>query len=407
MPRSSIRRIFNAAKELMARGETVIPLHIGDPDFDMPERIIEGVTKAMRAGETHYSPVPGIPQLRQAIAEHVAKRFGLPFTGETDPEADVMSMQRITCSQGATQALNGGLQLTCDRGDSILLPMVHFPNYIQQTTLAGVRPRLYPMDEQFQPVLESLDDLCDHSTRAILINSPSNPTGALFPPDTIRELYEFAIRHNLWIISDEAYVDYVYEGEYLSPLAVDWELPQDKRRVLAVFSFSKSFAATGMRMGWTVCPRADIAAQLGLMTEPLTGSLTTPNQYGMLAALTEDDCYLRRESLDQRRLVAAQILNENGFDVKPVAGGMFYFLDISATGLNGDEFADKFLAEEHVAVVPGSGFGLEPTYHDDGSILFSPNELAARCVRLCFGVPEAKLIEGVKRMARFIAKHTE
>jgi aspartate/methionine/tyrosine aminotransferase len=141
------------------------------------------------------------------------------------------------------------------------------------------------------------------------------------------------------------------------------------------------------------------------MNEPLVGSLTTPLQFGMAAALEQDDPAPRRASLAKRRIAAAEILNASGFNVEPVAGGMFYFLDISATGMDGDEFADALLAEEHVAVVPGSGFGLAPEYQPDGRVVFEPNDLARRCVRLCFGVPEELLAEGVKRMAAFIKRH--
>jgi aspartate aminotransferase len=405
MPRSSIRRIFSAVKELTDRGEQVIPLHIGDPDFELPPRIATGVAQAISRGYTHYGPVRGITPLREAVAKHVAHRFGIPCADASAPNGDALSMEHVIMSQGATQALNAVLQLTCDRGHTVLLPEVHFPNYMQQCVLAGVRAKLYPLDDNFQPQLDQLDELVDESVKAILINTPSNPTGALFSPSVIHYLYRFAQRYNLWIISDEAYMDYVYDSEYQSPLSVDWEQPPELRRVLAVMSFSKSYAATGLRIGWTVCPRVSLAQQLGLMNEPLVGSITTPLQYGLIEAFREDDTTVRRQSLNKRRLLAAKVLNEHGFKVEPVAGGMFYFLDISATGLDSDTFADRLLAEEHVAVVPGSGFGLEPSYHADGSVEFAPNELAARCVRLCFAVPSDTLTDGVKRLAQFYSRY--
>jgi len=147
--------------------------------------------------------------------------------------------------------------------------------------------------------------------------------------------------------------------------------------------------------------------ELALLNEPLTGSLTTPIQFGMIAALKDDDTADRRQSLRTRSIKAAQILNENGFSVEPVKGGMFYFLDISVTGMDGDAFADALLAEEHVAVVPGSGFGLEVSSAPGEPLEFAPNDLASRCIRLCFGVPEELLLEGVKRIAAFIARHSK
>ncbi len=274
---------------------------------------------------------------------------------------------------------------------------------MQQLCLAGIAPRFYSMDETFQPVIASLDGLRGPDVRALLINSPSNPTGAVFPKATVRALYEFARAEGLWIISDEAYCDYIFDGEFVSPLQLDYEYPEAERRVLGVFSFSKSYAATGLRMGWTVCPNAAVAQQLGLMNEPLTGSLTTPLQHGMLAALSEDDTAGRREALRSLRDRAVAILEEYGIDAPVPRGGIFFLIDISATGLDGDSFADRLLAEEHVSVVPGSGFGLQPSAQDKTGASYRPSALANRCIRLCFARPEPDLIEGVKRLAGFIS----
>jgi len=410
MPRSSIRRLFNAAKALEAQGVDVYRLDIGDPDFTMPDRMSEAISAALARGETHYSPMPGIPELRAAIAAHASRQIEVMLSpaeaarGKQRTGKQLFDAAQVVASQGATQALNACMQLCCERGGGVLLPAVYFPNYIQQIALAGIDARFYQLDERFQPRLSELEGLATPKLCALLINTPSNPTGALFPPATVRALYDFAREHNLWIISDEAYWDFVFEGEHLSPLAVDLEYPEAERRVLAIFSFSKSYAATGLRMGYTVTPREDVAAQLGLLNEPLTGSLTTPLQWGMLAALEIDDAGERRESLHGRRQLACDILRHSGFDVKPPAGGLFYFIDVSATGLDADAFADALLAEEHVAVVPGSGFGLVPKRDAQGRLSFTPNELARRCVRICFAVPEARLREGVARMASFIAR---
>jgi len=406
MPSSSIRQMFKAVERIRDGGEEVIPLHIGDPDFPLPSRITAAVNSAMALGRTHYSPAAGIERLREAAARHSAGRLGLPFTAAPALAPAALSPQHVVCSQGATHALNACLQLACNIGDTILLPEVHFPNYLQQAALAGVRARLYPLDAHFQPRLDALEQTLDDSVRALLINTPGNPAGALFAPDTIRALYDFARRHNLWIISDEAYIDYVYHGEHLSPLQVDWEQSSEQRRVLGVFSFSKSYAATGLRCGWTLCPYVGAARRLGLMNEPLIGCMSTPLQWGMVAALAEDDTAGRRASLNDRRLLAAEVLNDHGFEVRPVDGGMFYFVDISATGLSSDEFADALLAEEHVAVVPGSGFGLQPRYGDDGRLEFTASPLAARHVRICFAIDPELLADGLSRLARFIRRHS-
>ncbi len=396
MPRSSIRRIFNAAMELQRSGQDVVRLDIGDPDLELPERVADGVAEAFFQRKTHYSAMTGIRELREAVALHL------------ESTKDVAcGLEHITITQGGTQALNATLQLTCDSGDAILMPEVYWPNCIQQTTLAGVEPRFYPLDDHFQPRLEEMEDLWSPNLRSILINSPSNPTGAVFPPGVVEGLYEFAERHDLWIISDEAYTDYVFEGPHLSPLQIDWENPPSSRRVLAVFSFSKSYAATGLRAGWVVAPSADVAHSMGLMNEPLTGSLTTPLQWGLLRAFDEDDAAERRDSIRRRRDLAQALLTEAGIQVEPPAGGLFYFLDVSVTGMNGDQFADRLLEEEGVAVVPGSGFGLHPIDWVGGELRFNAAPRADRCVRICFAVPEEALREGIPRVAKFLRRSFE
>lgn len=392
MPRSAIRRIFEAARKLQEQGVDVVRLDIGDPDFDAPQRIRAGIDAALAAGKTHYSPMAGIPELRSAIAGYMDRRWGV----DCGP-------QRVTCHQGATQALNAIMQLCCDSGSGVLLPEIYFPNYIQQVTLGGLRPRFYALDERFIPVLSDLEGLVDENTRAILINTPSNPTGALFPEETVRALYDFAARHNLWIISDEAYCEFVFEGRCVSPLQLDWEQPEERRRVIAIYSFSKGFACTGLRMGWSVSPREDVANQLMVMNEPFTGSLTTPLQYGLVHAFDEDDTQQRIEALRPRWELAGRELRAAGLPFDPPEGGIFFFVDISSLGLNSIEFCDRALAEAHVAVVPGAGFGLQPSFDAAGRPSFTPGAHAASGFRLCFAVPEARLQLGVQRLRGFIS----
>lgn len=404
MPRSSIRRLFRAAKDLESQGVDVVRLDIGDPNFDLPHRVGLAIKQALDSQQTHYSPMQGLPELRGAIAQHMSLRLNQHIKDAGKAGASI-SPERIICSQGATQALNACFQMACDPGEIALLPEIYFPNYMQQLCLAGIKPAYYPFDDRFLPELAALESQYQPGMKVLLINSPSNPTGRVFPPETVRALYDFARQHAMWIISDEAYMDLVYDGTHLSPLQIDLEYPESERRVLGVCSFSKSYAATGLRMGWTVCPNEVVANKMGLLNEPFTGSLTTPLQYGMLAALAEDDTAKRREELGQRRNFAVEALREAGFDVQTPEGGIFVFLDISATGLDGDTFADKLLAEEHVAVVPGSGFGLRPSAEATAPG-YETGELANRCVRLCFGAPADRLAEGIRRFASFAKRYS-
>jgi aspartate aminotransferase len=419
MPASSIRRIFNASLELEAQGKRVIKLHIGDPDLPTPDRIKAAVSAAMAGGHTRYSAMIGLLELRRAIAGQLIGRFGIraeqmparqaypvPVPGRDALEDSVCA--RVVVNQGATQALNSAMQACCDSGSTLLLPEIYFPNYIQQVTLAGVRPLFYPLGGDFQPLVDNLDELINSappgSIKAMLVNSPGNPTGAVFTAATMRAIYEFAERHNLWIIADEAYTHYVFEGETLPLLSIDLERHEESRRVISVFSFGKSYAVTGLRLGYSVSPRPEVTQRLALMNEPLTGSLTTPLQHGMIAALSVDDTAERREELRTRWKESGEMLRAAGLAVPRTGGGIFQFADVSATGMDSDEFADRLLAEEQVAVVPGSGFGLVPQ-RIAGGTTFVANERARRCVRICFAVAETELREGIARIAAFVARY--
>jgi aspartate aminotransferase len=395
MPRSPIRRIFNAARELEADGVDVIRLDIGDPDFTLPPRVSAGISASLARGETHYSPMAGVPALREAIGGHLKRRHSLPASAET-------VAHHVVVNQGATQALNSALNYTCGLGDSILLPEIYFPNYIQQCTLAGVRPRFYPLDAGYVASPAGLARADGERVRAVLMNSPGNPTGAVFPAGIVSAIQRFCVEHGLWLISDEAYCDMVFEGETLLPLVPDWQLAPEARCVISVFSFSKSYAATGLRLGWMLLPTLDAAGTLSVMNEPFTGSLTTPLQWGMVEALRVDDAAERREALRPRWRLTAQALRDSGLPFEPPGGGLFFFVDVSATGLSGEDFALRLLREHSVAVVPGAGFSLVPHYGADGRISFAPNPRAERCVRLCFGGPAERLAVGVERMVSFI-----
>ncbi len=394
IPPSPIRRLFNMAISLERSGEKVFRLDIGDPQLQMPARISEGIRTAIEAGHTHYSPMNGIPELREAIAGHMSRRLGSP-----------VNAKRVVVSQGASQGLNAALQLTCDVGDTLLLPEVHWPNYLQQAVLAGVNTRFYDLNDRFQPRLEHLAQQIDGSVKAILVNSPSNPTGAVFPRSVVEALDNLAQRFDLWLLSDDAYTDYSFDQPCFSALELDCLRPRPERRVLGIYSFSKSYACTGMRMGWTVTPTVEVADQLALLNEPLTGSVTTPIQWGMVRALEEDDTADRREVLNRRRLLAGGLLAGAGQPVELPAGGLFYFLDIGSTGLDSEQFAQQLLEEERVAVVPGTGFSLRSRREADGRIITEASPRARTHIRLCFAVGEAELQEGIARLAAFVARN--
>jgi aspartate aminotransferase len=402
IPFSPIRTMFRLADEMeRAGGGPVYRLHVGDPDFAPPEDVLVDTVAALRGGKTHYAPVAGIQALREALAEKVRRVNGIAAT--TD---------QIVISPGSTEALFATMSVQFHPGDEILIPEIYWPNYLQQALLAGGRPVFYPLGAGYQPDLEGLRARITPRARAILINSPSNPTGAVVPEATLRSMVAIAREADLWILSDEAYEDFVFGGAHASPASFERDLPERERRVFSLFTFSKSYAMTGFRLGYIAAPTPLAATILRKTQEPLIGSASMPIQWGALRALGNKESVARmREAYRRRRDLALAILNPAGLaDYKP--DGAFYILaDIAATGLTGDEFALELLREERVAVAPGAGFALVPALGADGLPIGEPraegapeyptNPKARHRVRIAFCVSDEELTEGLKRLVRF------
>ena len=350
IPFSPIRTMFRLADEMeRAGGGPVYRLHVGDPDFHPPAAVVDGVCDAMRGGKTHYEHTVGLHELRAAYAEKARARNGLAATTE-----------HVVVTPGSTQALFASMSLMLGPGDEMMLPEIYLPNYIQQVLMLGARPRFYPLGAGYQPDLEETRRAVTDRTRAILINSPSNPTGAVFHEKTLRALYDLARERDLWVLSDEAYEDFVYGGAHVSPASFERDLPEEQRRVFTLFTFSKSYAMTGLRLGVIITPSGRVTTMLRKCQEPLVASGNSPTQWGACAPSRRPN---RRGSRRCTRSTAAprpRALDSpargNGDDVPE---GAFYIMaDVSSTGMSGDEYAVALLREERVAVAPGAGFAL-------------------------------------------------
>ena len=408
IPFSPIRTMFRLAEELeRAGGGPVFKLHVGDPDFTPPPAVVDAACDAMRAGKTHYEQTVGLHDLRAAYAEKARARNGLAATTE-----------HVITTPGSTQALFASMSLMVGPGDEMLLPEIYWPNYVQQALMLGARPRFYPLGAGYQPDLEATRRAVTDRTRGILINSPSNPTGAVFHERTLRALYEIARERDLWILSDEAYEDFVYGGEHVSPASFERDLPEADRRVFTLFTFSKSYAMTGLRLGVIITPSARITTMLRKCQEPLVASGNTPTQWGGLRALDPSEragIQRMHEVYRRRRDLALSILRPAGMADYEPEGAFYIMADVSATGMSGDEYAVALLKEERVAVAPGAGFALVPEYSADGTLLneptpsgapeFASNPKARQRVRIAFCVSDADLEEGLRRMVRFTERH--
>jgi aspartate aminotransferase len=360
---SKTARFIPLMAELRQKGRQVISLAIGEPEFDTPDPVIEATKRALDRQATRYSEIPGLPVLREALAER--------FEGA--------SAQNIVVFNGSKQALHTIFQVICDPGDEVIIPVPCWVSFTEQVKMAGGRPVLVPTRDH-QLDIDAMAAAITGRTRAILINSPNNPTGAVYPRKDLERIARLAVRHDLILVADEAYDFFVYDGAVCTSL---YDLAEIRDRVIVTRSFSKHYAMTGFRLGHAVAPIPVANAMIRLHSHT-TGNVCTFAQYGALAALSMDETLLvqRRAELERKRdLAVAQIA-----DVFPCVrpqGAFYLFPDVSGhlkPGETSGDFAARILEQTGVAVVPGEDFGL------DGY------------VRICFAAPETQLLEAFKKI---------
>jgi aspartate aminotransferase len=370
MPVSRIREIMELAWE----DPEVIHLEVGEPDFPTPEHVVEAAHEAARSGLTRYAPNAGLPELREALADKVTRRNGY----EASPD-------QVVVTQGGIQALYLVLLALLEPGDEVLLPDPAWPNFRMIAHLLGARVLPYPLvsEGDFLPRLEDLERLVTPRTRAILVNTPSNPLGTVVPRELVEPLLEFARRRDLWYISDEVYDEVVFDDAFVSAGAVTD--PGD--RLVSIYSFSKVYAMTGWRVGYLVAP-PDLAKLLTGMQEPIVSCVNTPAQLAALAAVTGPQDVVRemRESYQERRDELLEILERGNLPSSQPSGAFYVWTDVSAANLPSMDFARSLIEREHVAVAPGSAFG----------------DLGEGYVRLSLASSRQDLLEGTSRLVRFV-----
>jgi aspartate aminotransferase len=370
MPVSRIREIMELAWE----DPEVIHLEVGEPDFPTPEHVVEAAYEAARTGHTRYAPNAGIPELREALADKVTRRNGY----EAHPD-------QVVVTQGGIQALYLVLLALLEPGDEVLLPDPAWPNFRMIAHLLGARVLPYPLvsEGDFLPRLEDLERLVTPRTRAILVNTPSNPLGTVVPRELVNSLLEFARRRDLWYISDEVYDEIVFDDAFVSAGAV----ANASDRLVSVYSFSKVYAMTGWRVGYLVAP-PDLAKLLTGMQEPIVSCVNTPAQMAALAAVTGPQDVVRkmRESYRERRDELLEILERGNLSSSQPSGAFYVWTDVSAANLPSMEVARSLIEREHVAVAPGSAFG----------------DLGEGYVRLSLASSREDLLDGASRLVRFV-----
>jgi aspartate/methionine/tyrosine aminotransferase len=342
MERSGIRVIM----DLAARQTDVLNLSVGEPNFQTPPHIIEAAAKAMADGYTKYTPNRGLPDVRETMAAKIAQRNGFEVGAD-----------QIVVGSGAVGGIVESLMAICNTGDAVLIPDPGWPNYAMMASLIEAQAVFYPLlpEEGFLPDFDTLDGLCraHPNAKVLLVNSPSNPTGAVFDRSVMSSLLEVAQRHDLYVVSDECYEDIIFEGEHISPASLD-----DSGRVVSVFSVSKSYAMTGWRIGYAaVSP--ELAPLMEKLQEGLVSCANAVGQKAAQAAIQGDQTCVRemRDSYHQRRDRSVELLSEAGLLLSTPHGAFYVMADTSPTGMEGYELCRRLVTEYGVAAAPGETFG--------------------------------------------------
>jgi arginine:pyruvate transaminase len=367
--------VFLRARKMVAEGIPVTELTIGEHDIGTDTLILDEMHRAARAGHTGYADVPGIPALRRAIAERVTRQTGVATGAEN-----------VLVTAGAQAGLLAAHAACADPGDTALFLDPYYTTYPGTLRAVGARPRAVATRPElgFQPEASAIRAAAEATgAKSLLINTPNNPTGVVYTPQTMAEIADTCGALGMWLISDEVYDTQVWQGQHQSA----WALPELRSRCLVVNSMSKSFAMTGSRVGWILGPAEAIAHLSDLSTHTTYGvpgfiqdaalfalGLGPEFEAGIAAP------FRRRRAIAARLLAATKALH-----AVPSDGAMYVMLDIRATGLSGEGFASALLEEERIAVMPGESFG----------------QAAAGHIRVAMTVEDARFEDALARLIRF------
>jgi aminotransferase len=339
---SGIRRFFGIAASM----PEVISLGIGEPDFSTPAPFAKAGFDAVYQKPIGYTANAGLVELREELAVHLDKLYGVAY----DPAREMI----ITV--GVSEGLKCVLTAICDPGDEVIVPTPCFVAYEPEIIFAGGVPVIVECSAKnnFEVTAADIEAKITPRTKAIFFGYPNNPTGAVLSRQTALEILEIAERHNLLVISDEIYDRLVYDVEHVCFSA----LPNAKERTILLGGFSKDYAMTGWRVGY-VCANAELMQAFSRVHQYAVMSAPTISQFAALEALKNGEQYVveMHDEYDRRRRLVVSALNEMGLDCFEPKGAFYAFPSVAKTDLNGDDFAERLLLEEKVAVIPGSAFG--------------------------------------------------
>jgi len=341
---SGIRCLF----ELSQNMTDLVNLGIGEPDFSPPKHVTEAAILALNEGKTHYSPSNGIPELREAIAEKYSREYRVSYAPDNE----------ILVTVGATEAVAIALMALVNPGDDVLLPDPGFVCYKPAVLLAGGNPVPIPMKlkDGFKPDFETVTSLITDRSRVIIINSPNNPTGSVMTYDELKTLGKIAVENDLIVISDEVYEKITYDQTKHYCFAT---FPDQRERTIVVNSFSKTYAMTGLRVGYALGPK-ELISSMTLAQQFVVASVNSPAQYAATAALEGDQKFIANmvSEFDIRRRLICNGLNETkGFRCNLPEGAFYVFPNIEDFETKSLDFSQFLAKEARVVTTPGSAFG--------------------------------------------------
>ncbi|WP_337647066.1 pyridoxal phosphate-dependent aminotransferase [Bifidobacterium pullorum] len=384
---SATLAVDSKAKAMKAAGVDVIGFGAGEPNFPTPDYVVEAAAEACRDPRNHrYTPTPGLPELREAIARKMLRDSGYEVTPE-----------QVVVTNGGKQAVYEAFQILLNDGDEVIIPTPYWTSYPEAVKLAGGVPVevFSGADRSFEPDIDAIEAARTERTRAIIVTSPSNPTGAVWNRETIEAIGRWAVEHHVWVVSDEIYEHLNYDGARTT--YIGQVVPEVRDQLLVLNGVAKTYAMTGWRVGWLVAPEP-VAKAAAKLQGHMTSNVANVSQRAAIAAVGGDldAVYAMREAFDVRRKAIVAALNAiDGVHCPTPTGAFYAFADVSGLlnrplGVNGSvatssaELAAMLLDEAHVAAVPGEAFGA-PGY-----------------LRFSYALADDQLAEGMRRFQAWV-----
>lgn len=384
---SATLAVDSKAKAMKAEGIDVIGFGAGEPNFPTPAAIVAAAAEAVQDPKNYrYTPTAGLPELRKAIADKTLRDSGYGV----DPN-------QVIVTNGGKQAVYESFQILLNDGDEVIIPTPYWTSYPEAVKLAGGVPVevFAGADRNFEPSLEDLEAARTERTKAIIVNTPNNPTGAVWNPETVKAIGEWAVEHHVWVISDEIYEHLNYDGAKTTYIGA--AVPEVRDQLLVLNGVAKTYAMPGWRVGWMIAP-LDVAKAASKLQGHMTSNVNNISQRAAIAAVSGslDVVYEMREAFDKRRQTIVAALNDiEGVNCPTPTGAFYAFADVSAllnkplgtsktAYASTSELAAALLDEGHVAAVPGEAFGA-PGY-----------------LRFSYALADDDLVEGMKRMKQWV-----